>query len=479
MTISPGEVKSLRQGLAQVLRELRRDAVNGTVTREVFEKTTAHLGLSAEAEERMVAELARLGLKVLPPAAPPQDASVPAWVDQALELMRLYTEGSVDSESVEEFANLMGLTAEERELLPEVLAEGGIEVRTVPAPRPAPEPVPDPEPAAPPPVQEEKDASELEAAIEAARRVIAEGRVHRLEKAPVLTSQQEIGLWALFRGTDKLDVEPSKKAVAALPPDDIRRRAFDTFVRHNVRLVHKNAQLYLDQGLEYDDLVQEGIAGLMNAVRKFDGSKGNKFSTYATWWIRQAITRAIADQGTAIRIPVYMRENVRKVGVAEARLYAEGRPATLLNVAGMCGLSLAEVEAVRKLSRVTDSLDREILDGVTLGEHLDVSRPVPGPEEVLEREWSHQSVENLLALVTPKEADILRRRLGLEDGETETLEAISVDYGVTRERIRQLESRALKFLREHLSPPEETDAPKPKGKKKRHRAAGRPAAGQG
>ena len=466
MTVSSGEAKGILRVLTQVLHELRRDAVDGTVTREAFEEVTAHLRLAPEAGERVIAELSKLGLRVLEPAASQEEESAPAWLEQTLELMRLYTDGDVTPEVAEGFADLVGLTAEERVRLPRALAEGGIEVRAAPRRQPVPKPVSvrEPQPVAPAPARDTGAASHLEAAVTVARQVIARDRTFRRQKPEVLTAQQEIGLWVLFRGADSLDVEPSKADVAALPPDDVRRHAFDTFVLHNVRLVHKNVQAYQEQGLEYEDLVQEGVLGLMTAVRKFDGSQGNKFSTYATWWIRQAVTRAIADQGSAIRIPVHMHENMRKVAAAEARLRGEGRAATLLNVAGACGLPLATVEAARKLSKVTDSLDRAILDGVTLGEHLDANTPVPGPEGVLFDKWSREAAEDLLALLKPKEADILRRRVGLDD-DPETLEAISADYGVTRERIRQIEARAIKFLRERLSPPEKP-APEPKPRAK-------------
>ncbi|WP_433496730.1 sigma-70 family RNA polymerase sigma factor [Sphaerimonospora sp. CA-214678] len=210
---------------------------------------------------------------------------------------------------------------------------------------------------------------------------------------------------------------------------------------------------YLGQGLEEEDLLQHGILGLIHAARKFDPLKGNKFSTYATWWIRQSITRAIADEGAAIRIPVHMHERIRKVAAAESALRQAGKPATAVDVALATGLDVRAVDEVRVLSKVTDSLDRIVGDGANLGDFLSLPDPTPGPEERLQEMLSEQAVEEWLAPLPDKEADILRRHLGLNGDEPQTLEQIGRHYGVTRERIRQLEVRALAQIRERL--PEE------------------------
>ncbi|WP_269812593.1 sigma-70 family RNA polymerase sigma factor [Streptomyces atratus] len=173
--------------------------------------------------------------------------------------------------------------------------------------------------------------------------------------------------------------EPDDETLSGLPSDDLRIRARDCLVLHNQRLVHKMVPRYLEQGLDYDDLFQHGALGLMRAARKFDPAKGFKFSTYATWWVRQSISRGIADEGAVIRIPVHMHEQVRKVALAERTLAMQGRPAGVADVAVYCDMTMQKVEEARKLSRRTDSLDRVIGDGVTLGDFIEWTNPRPLP----------------------------------------------------------------------------------------------------
>ncbi|MEV4109316.1 sigma-70 family RNA polymerase sigma factor [Nonomuraea sp. NPDC049695] len=247
-----------------------------------------------------------------------------------------------------------------------------------------------------------------------------------------------------------MDVEPTDEELSALPADDIRRVARDTFVLHNTRLVYSILLGYLGQGLEEEDLAQHGTLGLIHAVRKFDPRMGHKFSTYATWWIRQSITRAIADEGAAIRVPVHMHEKMRKVAATESALRQAGKSATAVDVALATGLDIRTVDEVRALSKVTDSLDRIVGDGVHLGELLSWLNPTPGPEKMLEEMISEQAVEEWLAPLSDKEVDILRRHLGLDGDEPQTLDQIGRHYGVTRERIRQLEVKALEQIRRGL-----------------------------
>jgi RNA polymerase primary sigma factor len=235
-----------------------------------------------------------------------------------------------------------------------------------------------------------------------------------------------------------------------LPADDIRRVARDAFVLHNTRLVYSIVLGYLGQGLEEEDLAQHGTLGLIRAVRKFDPRMGHKFSTYATWWIRQSITRAIADEGAAIRIPVHMHEKMRKVAATESALRRADRPSAAVDVALATGLDVRTVDEVRALTKVTDSLDRVVGDGVHLGDFLFLLDRTPGPEEILQEMISEQAVEGWLASLPDKQADILRRLLGLNGDEPQTLEQIGRHYGVTRERIRQLEMKALDSIREQL-----------------------------
>ncbi|MFI6637459.1 RNA polymerase sigma factor RpoD/SigA [Nonomuraea fuscirosea] len=223
-----------------------------------------------------------------------------------------------------------------------------------------------------------------------------------------------------------------------------------------------------------------GVLGLIHAARKFDPRMGHKFSTYATWWIRQSITRAIADEGAAIRIPVHMHEKMRKVAATESALRRAGKSATAVDVALSTGLDIRAVEEVRSLSKVTDSLDRIVGDRVHLGDLLSLIDPTPGPEKMLEEMISEQAVEEWLAPLTDKEADILRRHLGLDGDEPQTLEQIGRHYGVTRERIRQLELKALEQIRNQLPkelrkrlPAHLRKRSKKKGQKQAHKYVGR------
>ncbi|MCF2435312.1 sigma-70 family RNA polymerase sigma factor [Streptomyces thinghirensis] len=196
----------------------------------------------------------------------------------------------------------------------------------------------------------------LSLAVRAARAVLEEDRWRRNLGNALLAADEEVGLAVLLRdGGDLLGRDVPGEEVKSLPRDGERWRAYECLVLHNLRLVWKIAQAYQGRGLDVEDLVQHGTLGLMRAVRKFDATKGFKLSTYATWWIKQAITRAIADEGTMIRLPVHMHERVNKVAMAERRLLNEGRARTVAHVAYATGLTFAEVEEVRRISRPTDS----------------------------------------------------------------------------------------------------------------------------
>ncbi|WP_461076295.1 sigma-70 family RNA polymerase sigma factor [Streptomyces deserti] len=170
---------------------------------------------------------------------------------------------------------------------------------------------------------------------------------------------------------------------------------------------------YTGQGLEDEDLLHHGVLGLMHAICKFDPARGFKLSTYAYHWIRQAMTRAIADFGSAIRIPVHLHEEMHKVAAAEAKLHALGRAATKEAVAVATGLTVTRVTEIRGISRVTASLDRELFEGANLGDALSYDLPSLGPEDLLHPQWSREDIEQrLLSKLDAKSADILRRRSG-------------------------------------------------------------------
>lgn len=299
----------------------------------------------------------------------------------------------------------------------------------------------------------------LSDAVRAARAVLEADRWRRNPARVTLRAEEEVGLAVLLRGSaDHLSRDVPKEEIAALSPDDERRRAHDCLVLHNRRLVWKIAQYHQGRGLDTDDLVQHGTIGLLRAVRRFDATKGYKFSTYATWWIKQAITRAIADEGTLIRLPVHLHEKVAKVAKAERKLLSEGRPRTVDNVAYVSGLTFAEVERIRRISRPTDSLDRVIGDDTALGDLVIGPSRLPGPAAVLIRKEFQARVRHVLEHLSERERHVLVRRTGLDGDEPDTLEDIGAVFGVTRERIRQIEGKArAKFhgqlARHGLKPP--------------------------
>ncbi|MFE1361476.1 sigma-70 family RNA polymerase sigma factor [Streptomyces harbinensis] len=292
---------------------------------------------------------------------------------------------------------------------------------------------------------------ELPGAVRAARTVLEDDRWRRKPAKRLLTAEEEVGLAVLLRGsTGRLNRDLPAGEVAALPRNGERWRAYECLVLHNQGLVWRVTQAYEGQGLDSADLAQHGTLGLMRAVRKFDATKGNKFSTYATWWIRQSITRAIADEGALIRVPVHMHEKVRKVARAERRLLGEGRARTVADVAYASGLTFAEVEEARRLSRPTDSLDRTIAGDISLAELVIGPSLLPGPAAVLVRKEFHARLRCLLELLPERDRHILVRRTGLDGDDADTLETIGAHFGVTRERIRQIEVKAKEQFRDEL-----------------------------
>ncbi|MFE2261046.1 sigma-70 family RNA polymerase sigma factor [Streptomyces griseosporeus] len=285
--------------------------------------------------------------------------------------------------------------------------------------------------------------SGLSDAVRAAQAVLEDDRWRRNVGKTLLTADEEVGLAVLLRGgADHLTRDVPEEEIKALPRNGERWRAYECLVLHNQRLVWKIAQGHQGHGLDVDDLVQHGTLGLMRAVRKFDATKGFKLSTYATWWIKQSITRAIADEGTLIRLPVYIHERVSKVSVAERKLLSEGRARSVANVAYATGLTFAQVEEVRRISRPTDSLDRIIGDDTALGDLIIGPCRLPGPLTVMLRKELQERLRHVLGHLTERERHVLVRRIGLDGDEPDTLEDIGVLFGVTRERIRQIESKA-------------------------------------
>jgi len=256
--------------------------------------------------------------------------------------------------------------------------------------------------------------------------------LREIGKIPLLTAEQELAL--------------AQRVVAG------DKRAKDQMAEANMRLVVSIAKRYVGRGLDLLDLIQEGNTGLLRAVEKFDPDRGFKFSTYATWWIRQAITRAIADQARTIRIPVHMVETINKLLRTQRRLTQElNREPTNEEIAVAMEMEVDKVEHIMKIKQDISSLDASVRDDEedsVLGDFIE-DEDQKTPSESASEQLLKEQVKQILSTLTEREQKILKLRFGLEDGKSHTLEEVGQEFSVTRERIRQIEAKALAKLRKH------------------------------
>jgi RNA polymerase primary sigma factor len=256
--------------------------------------------------------------------------------------------------------------------------------------------------------------------------------LREIGKIPLLSAEEELAL--------------AKRVV------DGDKDAKDKMAEANMRLVVSIAKRYVGRGLDLLDLIQEGNTGLLRAVEKFDPLKGFKFSTYATWWIRQAITRAIADQARTIRIPVHMVETINKLLRTQRRLTQElNREPTNEEIAAAMEIEVDKVEHIMKIKQDISSLDASIRDDEeesVLADFIEDEDTI-SPEESATNQLLKEQVKDMLSALTEREQKIIKLRFGLEDGKQHTLEEVGQEFSVTRERIRQIEAKALAKLRKH------------------------------
>ena len=287
--------------------------------------------------------------------------------------------------------------------------------------------------------------------IEEEEEVLTEKNVEKFEKSlsaegvsiddPVKVYLKEIGSFPLLSLEEEVEL-----AEKILQGDSFAKKKL---AEANLRLVVSIAKRYVGRGMLFLDLIQEGNLGLIKAVEKFDHTKGFKFSTYATWWIRQAITRAIADQARTIRIPVHMVETINKVKKVQSQLlHKNGQEPSVEDLAEELDMPQEKVREILKVAQETISLESPI--GEEEDSHLGDFIPdsdAPIPEEAATHALLKEQLGEVLATLTPREAKVLSLRFGIEDGRPRTLEEVGKEFNVTRERIRQIEAKALRKLR--------------------------------
>ena len=360
-----------------------------------------------------------------------------AWVEELKE--KITDEKSVSNKDIVDFINEKDLSKKELAEIYEILHENNIEVGF------------------------DEDVSDEELELledeikEDEKKEIGQGNINATDNIniddPVKLYLKEIGAVKLLTAEEEVTLAKSvEKGTFENPTDKEREEAIlakKALSDANLRLVVSIAKKYLGRGLPFLDLIQEGNLGLLKAVDKFDYTKGYKFSTYATWWIRQAITRAIADQARTIRVPVHMVETINKLNrISRQLLQEKGREATNEELSEEMDVTVAKIREVKKIAQEPISLETPIgpKEDSTLVDFI-MDRSATAPDDAAGSILLREQIEELLEELTDRERQVLELRFGLRDGRTRTLEEVGKYFDVTRERIRQIEGKALSKLK--------------------------------
>lgn len=360
-----------------------------------------------------------------------------AWVEELKE--KITDENSVSNKDIVDFIKEKDLSKKELAEIYEILHENNIEVGF------------------------DEDVSDEELELledeikEDEKKEIGQGNINATDNIniddPVKLYLKEIGAVKLLTAEEEVTLAKSvEKGTFENPTDKEMEEAIlakKTLSDANLRLVVSIAKKYLGRGLPFLDLIQEGNLGLLKAVDKFDYTKGYKFSTYATWWIRQAITRAIADQARTIRVPVHMVETINKLNrISRQLLQEKGREATNEELSEEMDVTVAKIREVKKIAQEPISLETPIgpKEDSTLVDFI-MDRSATAPDDAAGSILLREQIEELLEELTDRERQVLELRFGLRDGRTRTLEEVGKYFDVTRERIRQIEGKALSKLK--------------------------------
>ena len=385
----------------------------------------------------------------------------PAHAEVEAIIQAARKEGSITNADLAEKLAVLELSVDEIDSIYQRLVELGVDVvedeAVIEEETPAPEEIE--QPAAAPEEDRVRARKEVDAALKAPTNDPVRMYLKEIGRVALLTAQEEVSLAkridAGLGAEDKLNALGPDADRTSAEVRDLRFEMRDGMMakRHlveaNLRLVVSIAKRYVGRGMAFLDLIQEGNLGLIRAVEKFDYTKGFKFSTYATWWIRQAITRAIADQARTIRIPVHMVETINKLARIQRQLLQDlGREPTADEIASQMEMTPAKVREIQKISQEPVSLETPIgeEEDSHLGDFIEDSEAVV-PLERASFKLLQEQLESVLHTLSGREKEVIRLRFGLVDGQPRTLEEVGKKFGVTRERIRQIESKTLSKLR--------------------------------